>query len=373
MQIIKKTSVIILLISCSTFVLGQKKKKISLPPPPKAESVKTETISETNNTNEIEYMAPPIALPNDNIRTEQPKIIEKINLDSNAKKCACDNSSFFLTDKELGEGITWRDFALKGNIKSIKSVEKRDTLAGYSETLSKGNIVEMTFSDKGFLQTHSRDMMDKLSKSQGFKSISQLFYNSENQIITSEIYLVDMKNLMAKNHFLYNEMGLYEVETTDKDKKAIQKRTTFDCYKTDNQFFVVKKELYTDRNQETNEMMVFNSKNQLIKKQEISNNDGNTTNNKTTTFVYNNLGLLTEENFLKSDKTIKSYIHHIYNPKGDMIKSVYKNGDYTVYDYKYDNQNNWIWKQKTEYEKSRFGDEMQIGERLTWDRSILYY
>lgn len=371
MQNTKKAPVIFLMIFCSTFALAQKKKKKELPPP-KAEIVETD-ISNKSKADETEYISPPVALSNDNIRTEKPKIIEKLNLDFNAKKCACDNSSLFLTDKQLGEGMTWQSFALKGKVKSLKNVEKRDTLVGYSETLSKGNIVEMTFSDKGFLQTHIKDMMDKVSKPQDFKSISHIFYNSENQIIESEIYLVDMKNLMAKNHFLYNEMGLYEVETTDKNKKPIQKRTTFDCYKTDNQFFVVKKELYIDRNRETNEMLVFNDKNQLIKKQEISNNDENTTNNKTKTFVYNNLGLLTEENVLKNDGTIKSYIHHIYNPKGDVIKSVYKNGDYIVYDYKYDNQNNWIWKQKTEFEKSKFSDEMQIDERLTWDRSIVYY
>lgn len=289
MQNTIKANVIFLMIFCSTFALAQKKKKKEIPPPPKTEIVQTD-ISNKSEADEIEYISPPVALSNENIRTEKPKMVEILNLNSNAKKCACDNSSLFLTDKQLGEGITWKDFALKGNIKSIKNVERRDTLVGYSETLSKGNIVEMTFSYKGFLETHSRDMMDKLSKSQSFKSISQLFYNSENQIITTEIYLADMKNLMAKNRFLYNEMGLYEVETTDKDKKPIQKRTTFDCYKTDNQFFVVKKELYTDRNQETHEMMVFNRKNQLIKKQEISNNDGNTTNNKTKTFGYNNLG-----------------------------------------------------------------------------------
>lgn len=367
----KKINSLILLIFCFSIVLGQKKKQKSLPPP-KMEVIKPSVAEATNKVSDIQYVSPP-ALPNDHINIQKPKIIENLNLDSNTKRCACDNVAIILGADKFGEGFMAKDFGLRGNVKSIKNVEKRDTLVGYSETLSKGNIVEMTFSDNGFLQTHIKDMMDKVNNSQGFKSISQLFYNPENQIIESEICLVDMKNLMAKNHFLYNEMGLYEVKTTDKNKKPIQKTTTFDCYKTDNQFFVVKKELYTERNRETNEMLVFNSKDQLIKKQEISNNDGDTTNNKTKTFVYNNLGLLTEENFLKNDGTIKSYIHHIYNPKGDVIKSVYKNGDYIVYDYKYDNQNNWIWKQKTEFEKSRFSNEMQIDERLTWDRSIVYY
>ena len=60
------------------------------------------------------------------------------------------------------------------------------------------------------------------------------------------------------------------------------------------------------------------------------------------------------------------------NPVG-LAAGLDKNGDYIVYDYKYDAQNNWIWKRKTEYEKSRFGSEMEITERLTWDRTIEYY
>lgn len=178
---------------------------------------------------------------------------------------------------------------------------------------------------------------------------------------------------MAKNLFLYNEMGFYQMQRTDKDNKPSQTRIMFECFKTDKTFSVIKKDVDKARNHETNEMYVFNNQNQLVKKQEIFNNGGNTTKNKTSAYVYNNLGQLTEENFLSKDGTIRNYLHHQYNPQGDVLKSIYKDGEYILYDYKYDNQNNWIWKRKTSYEKSRYGNEMEIDERLTWDRTILYY
>jgi len=359
-----------LLIFCFTIAIGQKKKQKPLPTP-KVEAVKPSVVDEAK-VSDIQYISPP-TLPNENINVQEPKVIENLNLDSNAKKCTCDNPAIIFAGDKLGEGITAKDFGLKGKVKSIRNVEKRDTLVGYSETLSRGNIVEITFSNQGFLETNSREMSDKLSQSQGFKSFSKVFYDNKNQIISSEIYLGDANNLMAKNHFLYNAMGLYEVEITDKDKKTIKKKITFECSKNDKEFFVVKKEINEERKQETKEMYVFNTKNQLIKKQEIFNSYGDTKRNKTSTFVYDNLGQLTEENFLNQDGTIRDYLHHQYNPQGDVIKSVYKDGDYIVYDYQYDNQNNWIWKQKTSFEKSRFSNEMQIDERLTWDRTILYY
>jgi len=367
----KKINSLLLLIFCFTIALGQKKKQKPLPPP-KVEVIKPSVVDEANKVSDIQYISPP-TLPNENINVQEPKVIENLNLDSNAKKCACDNVAIILGADKFGEGFIAKDFGLRGNVKSIKNIEKRDTLVGYSETLSKGNTVDLTFSNQGFLQTYAKEMMNKWSKSQGLESFSQVFYNDKNQIINTEIYLGDKKNLMAKNHFLYNAMGLYEVEITDKDKKPLQKKITFECSKTENEFFVVKKDINEERKQETNEMYVFNTKNQLIKKQEIFNSYGDTKRNKTSTFVYNNLGQLTEENFLNQDGTIRDYLHHQYNPKGDVIKSVYKDGDYIVYYYKYDNQNNWIWKQKTSFEKSRFSNEMQIDERLTWDRTILYY
>ena len=110
-----------------------------------------------------------------------------------------------------------------------------------------------------------------------------------------------------------------------------------------------------------------------IKKQKIINYKQNTIENNTTAYIFNDSGLLIEEQFLKKDGTIRNKLLHQYNKQGDIIKSTYKNGDYIVYDYKYDAQNNWIWKRKTEYEKSRFGSEMEITERLTWDRTIEYY
>lgn len=366
----RKINSFLLLIFCFTIALGQKKKQKPLPPP-KVEAIKPSVVEEAK-VSDIQYILPP-ALPNENINVQEPKIIENLNLDSNAKKCACDNVAIILGADKFGEGFMAKDFDLRGNVKSIKNVEKRDTLVGYSETLSKGNTVDLTFSNQGFLETHTKEMMDKWSKSQGLESFSQVFYNDKNQIIKSEIYLGDKKNLMAKNHFLYNKMGFYQIQRTNKNNKPTQDKITFECFKTDNTFSAIKKDVDKERDHENNEMYVFNTQNQLVKKQEIFNNDGNTTENKTSAYVYNNLGQLTEENFLNQDGTIRNYLHHQYNSQGDVIKSVYKDGDYIVYDYKYDNQNNWIWKQKTSFEKSRFSDEMKIDERLTWDRTISYY
>lgn len=359
----KKNYSFILLISCFTIVFGQKKKQKSLPPP-KAEALVTESKTETDQKEEIQYIAPP-ASANGFSNNAKPKIIENLNLDSNAKKCACDNPALILAVEQLDGGITLKDFGLKGSIKIIKNVEKRDTLVGYSETLSKGNTVEMQFSENGLLNQYS--IQD--TKQKYLKSKSILHYNTNYRPTFIESFYGD--NLKPVKHiFQYNEQGLYGI-LLELESKIHNK--IYECSKTENEFFVVKKEIDEERNNETNEMYVFNTKNQLIKKQEISNNDGNTTNNKTKTFVYNNSGLLTEENFLKNDGTIRSYIHHQYNPQGDVIKSVDNDGDYIIYDYKYDNQNNWIWKRKTSYEKSRFSNEMQIDERLTWDRTISYY
>lgn len=97
--------------------------------------------------------------------------------------------------------------------------------------------------------------------------------------------------------------------------------------------------------------MVYNPKNQLIKKQKIINYKQNTIENNTTAYIFNDSGLLIEEQFFEKDGTIRNKLLHQYNKQGDIIKSTYKNGDYIVYDYKYDAQNNWIWKRKPSTKK----------------------
>lgn len=369
----KKTLFIILLLFCSISAFGQKKKKKPTEQPPRAEKIPSTETMERTALEPVQYIAPPSpASPRDVVSVEKPKILEKLNIDSNAEKCACKSTNRIMaTDYE--EGFTLENSGLKGRVKSIKNIEKRDTLVGFSETLSKSNIVEKQFSEKGFLQFYSHENLDKWNKDQKLKSKLLLSYNTENQIDSIEHYFINMEKPMGSNQFLYNEMGLYVSNVIDYETREIAKKFTFECSKTPTEYFVIKKEIDEKREKEVNELLVFNLKNQLIRKQEIINIKQNTTKNKTKIFVYNESGFLTEENYLDENNAIKSYIHHQYNKQGDIVKTTYKSGDYSVFKYKYDPQNNWIWKEQKEFEGNRYSKEMEIWSRITWDRTILYY
>jgi hypothetical protein len=365
---LKKTSFLILLICCFSFAMAQKK-KIQKNTPPKIEKIPTPIIKDQTVPNQIEYVAPPLAVLGNYERNETPKVLEKLKLYDEAKKCACPNVELILAADKMGEGITAKDYGLEGNVKNLKTIEKRDTLVGYSETLSKGNTVEMLFLENGLLSNYF--IQNTSNKNLNSKTV--LHYTTANQLTFIESFYGNNVKPVAKYIFQYDdEQKFYGILMELQQQKKIHHQM-YECSKTENEFFVIKNQPDKENNREENELLVYNPKNQLIKKQKIINYKQNTIENNTTAYIFNDSGLLIEEQFLKKDGTIRNKLLHQYNKQGDIIKSTYKNGDYIVYDYKYDAQNNWIWKRKTEYEKSRFGSEMEITERLTWDRTIEYY
>ena len=119
-----------------------------------------------------------------------------------------------------------------------------------------------------------------------------------------------MEKPIGINQFLYNETGLCASRVIDNESKETAKKFTFEYSKTPTEYFLIKKEIDQKREKEVNELLVFNLKNQLIRKQKIINIKQNTTKNNTKIFVYNESGFLTEENYLEENNAIKNYFHH---------------------------------------------------------------
>lgn len=369
----KNYILIIPFLFCNIFVIAQKKKK-QTPPPPTIEKtmpIKTEEISVEKD---IEYMSPPVPAPaEDKVYREPEKKIENLSLNPDAKKCACKDVAMILASDKRGEGITSKGWLLKGKVKSVKIIEKRDTLVGYESSLSRGNIKDLTFSEQGSLQSAVYENMGNQSKNNlKLKDKNLFFYNSKNLLESIKFYFSDSESPLGSYQFLYNEMGLSELKLNNEKDKTSHTKSTFNCSQTNNEYYVLKQEK-NFQDSEENELLIFNKKNELLKKQTIVNVRQNTTSNRSTSYVYNDLGFVTEEKSLNKDGSVKSYVRHQYNDKGDLEKSVYDDGEYTVYEYKYDSQNNWIYKKETVFAKNRFSGEMKIDQRITWERSITYY
>jgi len=370
------TSLLLLLCFCSTITFAQNKKPKRVLPAPKVESVKpAETVEVKVEKAPVIWNIEPA--PATQSRAKKEVVFDTLVIPANETSCACNNMALLL--KSELNGIHYEN--MKGRVKQVITLEKRDTTVGYWETLSPGNEETTLYSRTGMLTEHTRKMIDRFSKKtlQFTNLISGLVieYDEQNKPVSCKIYFIDTAKPLTTLLYSYKNDGLVSVESVvDKTSAAApydnKLKCLFFCSKTGNQLTMAKYEYNNDFNNKAT-MIVYNLQNQIIQKQEIEHRKDIGSKNKTAFFTYNSSGQLINKSLKQDDGSKQIVITYTYNTQGNVIKEQFADGDYTVYTYQYDVNKNWIRQQKTEYEKNSYSDKMEINSRLTRVRKIEYY
>jgi len=321
---------------------------------------------------------------NENLTIYDPKVsddlkktylhqIDSITVPSEAILCPCNRIDLLLANNELNINYTLKDLNLKGSIKNIiTTTHPNIALPGIS---LQNTIEESLFSKTNLLlQSKSRKIKQKPNDLELYKNFV-FQYNDKNLPAKVDLYLLDsLQPIIRLTHvYDYNDtlLKLILINPNEKTNSA-GSEINFKCWQQNGNYLILQN-IFNPQKSKEQILFVYNADNNLIRKEKNYIDRYKDQQHTIIKYFYDEKKRLIKQSYLSNSEKESSFVTIKNDAYGNIIKELWENGDYNAYQYKYDAKGNWIWKQKTVYEKNIFNQKIELSSKTTFENQIEYY
>ena len=308
----------------------------------------------------------------DDLKKTYPHQIDSITVPSDAILCPCNRIDLLLANNELNINYTLKDLNLKGSIKNITTTTHPNIAL---PSISLQNTIEESLFSKTnlLLQSKSRKIKQKPNDLELYKNFV-FQYNDKNLPAKVDLYLLDsLQPIIRLTHvYDYNDtlLKLILINPSEKTNSA-GSEINFKCWQQNGNYLILQNIFNPQKNKEQI-LFVYNADNNLIRKEKNYIDRYKDQQHTIIKYFYEKKRLI-KQSYLSNNEKESSFITIKNDAYGNIIKELWENGDYNAYQYKYDAKGNWIWKQKTVYEKNIFNQKIELSSKTTFENQIEYY